>query len=98
MKTLRDILGSDVALDDAAQRLQEAYQSFGRGQASKEDTDLILVDLLQFTRYYGTAQLDESDATVRYMEGRRSVALRIMLMIDAPVALIREFSKAASRG
>lgn len=98
MKTLRDILGPDAAPEDAGQRLQEAYQAFERGQASKEDSDLILFDLLQFTGYYSTTHAAADAGQVKFAEGQRSVAARILWMIDAPVTLIREYAKAATRG
>lgn len=59
-------------------RIASAYAAFVEGRASKEDADLVIVDLAVFTRYLDTTQLGTPDAVLREINGRRAVFARIV--------------------
>lgn len=59
-------------------RIASAYLAFVEGRASKEDADLVIVDLAMFTRYLDTTQLGTSNEVLREINGRRAVFARIV--------------------
>lgn len=59
-------------------RIASAYAAFAEGRASKEDADLVIVDLAVFTRYLDTTQLGTSNEVLREINGRRAVFARIV--------------------
>jgi hypothetical protein len=48
------------------------------GNGTKDDADLVLVDLAQFSRYYDTANLTDAPAALAAATQRRAVMQRIM--------------------
>lgn len=69
---------SDDLLAKMQQRIASAYAAFAEGRASKEDADLVIVDLAVFTRYLDTTQLGTSNEVLRELNGRRAVFARIV--------------------
>lgn len=59
-------------------RVAGAYHAFAEGRASRDDADLVLVDLAQFSRYLDTTQLGVSNEVLREINGRRAVFARIV--------------------
>jgi len=80
MKTVLDILPPEVAANPRFQeaRIAEAYAALFTGNGGKDDADLVLVDLAQFTRYYSTAPVDMPADQVKAMDQRRAVVERIV--------------------
>lgn len=64
--------------DAAALRVLQAYGALFTGTGSQEDADLVLVDLMQFTRYYDTANLAASPVELAAAAQRRAVAQRVL--------------------
>lgn len=59
--------------------LREAYRSFLRGDATREQQQAILVDLFKFVGYYATTTPEASTSNALWFaEGQRSVGARIM--------------------
>lgn len=59
-------------------RLVEAYRAVFDGRGTRLDADLVLVDLLQFSRYYTTADINLPADVVKALDQRRAVGERIM--------------------
>jgi hypothetical protein len=59
-------------------RVASAYGALFSGTGSKEDADIVLVDIAQFTRYYDTAQLSMEPATAQALAHRRAVLSRVL--------------------
>jgi len=80
MNTVLDILPAERRDDPQAQsaRVASAYAALFSGNGSKDDADLVLIDLAQFTRYQDTASLDASADVVKALDQRRAVMLRIV--------------------
>lgn len=87
MKTLSDIFPpaqdefgnvgwSDEQKAQMQQRVAEAYRAVAEGRGSRDDADLMIVDLFKYARYLDTTPLGTSADVVMAIEGRRSVAVR----------------------
>lgn len=77
---LNTILDDEHRHDPAAQqaRVTSAYAALFSGNGTKDDADLVLVDLAAFTRYYDTATLGVAPAEAAAATQRRAVFQRIM--------------------
>lgn len=69
---------SDARVAQMQYRIASAYHAFVEGRASREDADLVLVDLAQFSRYLDTTQLGAPSEVLREINGRRAVFARIV--------------------
>ena len=76
------ILPQERAGDRNAQleRVGSAYVALFTGNGSREDADLVLVDLAQFVRYYDTASLTADPVVTTASAHRRAVLQRILGM------------------
>ncbi len=74
-------LPADKRDDPAAQaaRIDSAYRALFSGNGSREDADLVLVDLAYFVRYYDTVSLTADPQTVVAAAHRKSVLQRILI-------------------
>ncbi len=61
------------ATAQATQRLVRAYRATFGGIGTREDSELVISDLAEFTGYYQVTDSMMPDNQVRYAEGRRSV-------------------------
>ncbi len=59
-------------------RIASAYGALFSGQGSREDADLVLVDMARFSRYYDTASLDMTSAQAVAFAHRRAVFSRVL--------------------
>ncbi len=59
-------------------RVASAYYALFTGNGTREDADLVLVDLAQFVRYYDTASLTVDPAVATATAHRRAVFQRII--------------------
>ena len=77
---LNTVLPPDQRTDAAAQqeRVVSAYGALFSGNGTKEDADLVLVDLALFSRYYDTATVTSDPAELAAAAQRRAVMQRIM--------------------
>lgn len=95
--TLAKIYGTDTDKIDgpkgprgihAQQRIRAAYAALFDGRGSKEDADLVFVDLAKFSGYLNTTPPTATDSELRYYEGQRSLFGRIMMFLNpAPTFL-----------
>lgn len=69
---------SDEQIAKMQRRIASAYAAVFGGRGSKEDAELVVIDLAQFTRYLDTTQLGTSDEVLREINGRRSVFARLV--------------------
>ena len=77
---LNSVLPPEKRDDIVAQqeRVAGAYGALFSGNGTKDDADLVLVDLAQFSRYYDTANLTDAPAALAAATQRRAVMQRIM--------------------
>lgn len=59
-------------------RVSDAYAAMFEGRGSKDDADLVLVDLAVFTRYLDTTPLNTPADIVKALDQRRAVFARIV--------------------
>lgn len=77
---IAQVLAADQKDDPIAQsvRIGGAYAALFSGRGGRDDADLVLVDLAQFTRYYDTAMIGLSPEEALAGAQRRAVFQRIM--------------------
>ncbi len=82
-----DVYGRPIWSEDIKAKMQariaSAYHAFAEGRASRDDADLVLIDLAQFTRYLDTATLDMPTEVVTAIAHRRAVFGRIVEAVIA---------------
>jgi hypothetical protein len=66
----------------------------GRG-ANKDDFELLLADLSEFTGFFFTAADTVTNEQLQRMEGRREVMGRILYLLDFEFSIINELRRAA---
>lgn len=84
----------DRSLPQATLRTQQAYAALGNGNPSKEDCQIILVDLALATGYYHTTPAAMPAEQVKYAEGMRAVYGRIMRFINMPLGEVQSYQRA----
>lgn|GEM_PF-4232356 len=94
--TIDDVLARDVPRNDLTRdaRLMEAYAAFMRGAASREDAELIFVDLALHSGYFHVSERGSSGTEMAYDAGARSVFARIMFMLNLPMDRIADLQRA----
>jgi hypothetical protein len=77
---LNTVLPTDKQGDVEAQqsRIASAYGALFSGNGTKDDADIVLVDLALFSRYYDTATMTDTPAALAAATQRRAVMQRIM--------------------
>lgn len=85
MQNLLTVLPDEKQGDLAAGELRivQAYAAVFGGRGSKDDADLVLVDLAQFTRYLDTTSLEAPPAYAAAVSHRRAVFSRIVEAVTA---------------
>lgn len=76
-----EFLGDEVALET---RLADAYRQLFSGNGSKEDADIVLVDLIVHARLFQALPTDASAAELRHYDGARGLLLRILEALNMP--------------
>lgn len=94
--TIDDVLARDVPRNDLTRdtRLSAAYAAFLKGGASREDAELILVDLAVHSGYFHVSERGSSGTEMAYDAGARSVFARIMFMLSLPMDRIADLQRA----
>ena len=69
---------NDSYLAAAQTRVVQAYAAVFTGNATRDDADLVLVDLAQFSRYYDTTHIGASPDEAKALDQRRSILTRIL--------------------
>lgn len=77
-------------------RVRQAYQALFEGRGSKEDADIVFVDLGKYSGYLNTTAPTVSDAELRYYEGQRSVFGRIMMFLDPSLTFVHQLARAVA--
>ncbi len=75
----------------------QAYRAVFGGHGSKEETELVLADLANFSGFYQVTTPADGPEAVRYSEGQRSVfarILRFMRMSSAELAALEAAARA----
>lgn len=94
--TSRRVLPSDRQDRDSRDiRLAEAWQAIVAGRGSKEDVELALADLGEFSGYFFVAESGTTGDQLLRNEGRRDVMARILFLLDVPIAYMTELRRAA---
>ncbi len=70
--------GNEAWAEAAQARIVSAYAAVFTANATKDDVDLVLVDLAQCARYYDTASLNASPETAVALNHRRAPITRIL--------------------
>jgi hypothetical protein len=76
-------------------RTRDAYVALVEGRPSKEDCQIILVDLALASGYYHTTHATMPAEQVKFCEGMRSVYGRIMRFANMPLDEVRAYQTAA---
>lgn len=100
-QSARELLATDAGYAAQVKELQkcvklgEAWRAFIEGHASREQAQLILVDLVLETGYFGVAPPDAKGEDLLRREGRRDVMTRIMFLSDMPSSYITKLRRDA---
>lgn len=84
MRTILDILPRENYPDNgqylaaATERIASAYAAVFTGNATRDDADLVLVDLAQFSRYYDTTLIGSPPIEAKALDQRRAILTRIL--------------------
>lgn len=81
--------------DKHEDRLHEAWNAIINGQGSKDDAELILADLGEFSGYFAVTPPGTDGTTLSHNEGRRAVYARIMYLLDIPTSYMTELRRAS---
>lgn len=94
--TIDDVLARGVPRNDMTRdaRLMEAYTAFAEGRASRDDADLVLVDLAVHSGYFHVSERGSTGTEMAYDAGARSVFARIMFMLNLPMDRIADLQRA----
>ncbi len=77
-------------------RLHEAYRAvFTLQKPMKEDLDLVLADLGEFSGYHAVLSPTATDGEMRDHNGRRAVFARILSLIELPLSQLNDLRNAA---
>ena len=76
----------------AGYRLFSAYRRFRHGEATREDAELIIADLANFTGFY---RVHPPDDTLPFQEGKRAAFGRLFYFLNLSEAEARMLSEAA---
>lgn len=76
-------------------RLEQAWVALLGGKGSKEDADLAMADLADYTGYYAVAPEGTSTEMMHRFEGRRDVMARILFLLDNPTSYSADLRRAA---
>lgn len=71
---------------EAQLTLRVAYKAVFTGAASREQAELVLVDLAKSSGYYNTTPVDAPDHVLRQYEGQREMFGRIMRFMEPPLS------------
>lgn len=77
------------------ERLSQAWQAIINGHGSKEDAELVLADLGEYSGYFAVTEPGTDGLVLSHNEGRRSVYARIVYLLDAPTSYITELRRAS---
>lgn len=81
---------------EAELRLASAYEAvFLLRNATKDDLDMVMVDLAEFTGYFAVAPAGTSEAELRDLNGKRAVFARILSLIKLPMGRLSQLREAA---
>ena len=70
--------GHKLTSSEADRKLTEAYIATFSGHPTREDAEMVLVDMAVFSRYYEHMLPDVSTEALRHAEGRRAIMRRIV--------------------
>jgi hypothetical protein len=77
-------------------RLSDAYRAvFINGNPSKEDSEIVMSDLANFSGYFSVSPPGTSDADLREANGARAVFARILSLSELPLVQLRSLREAA---
>lgn len=97
MRTVRDFLSEGASQQQVDVRLHGAYEAFLNGRPSKEDCEIILVDLASFSGYYNTTPQEMPAHELKYVEGMRAAVGRIFRLANMPFKELQALQAAVLR-
>lgn len=77
------------------ERLTTAWQAIMHGKGSKDDAELVMADLGEFSGYFAVSEPGTDGTTLSHNEGRRAVYARIMYLLDLPASYMSELRRAS---
>jgi hypothetical protein len=95
--SLLTLFGRRARSLEAQARLTHAYKAVFYGDPSKEDQQLVLSDLANFSSWRSVCPSTVSDAELRSTEGRRAVFGRIFQFADLSPRDTKDLEEAARR-
>lgn len=96
LSTWAAAFGVPLISAESDQRLASAYQATFAGNASKEDAEIVLVDLAVVTRFYEHMSPDAVSTVLHHADGRRAVMRRLIGFV-ADQRILGELQIAALR-
>lgn len=96
LSTWAAAFGVPLISAESDQRLAAAYQATFGGNATKEDAEIVLVDLAMTTRFYEHMTPDAASDALRHVDGRRAVFRRLIGFV-ADARILGELQIAALR-
>jgi hypothetical protein len=99
VRTIADLFKDDETRrgPDAAVKLAQAYKDVFGGHGSKEQSDVVLVDILRVTGYYHVTPIGTSSEVLHEVEGGRRVGAHILERLSIDIATLREAQSAVGR-
>lgn len=77
-------------------RISDAYRAvFINGNPSKEDSEIVMSDLANFSGYFAVSPPGTGDAELREANGARAVFARILSLSELPLVQLRSLREAA---
>lgn len=96
LSTWAAAFGVPLISADSDNRLAAAYQATFAGNATKEDAEIVLVDLAVTARFYEHMDPDVSSTALHHVDGRRAVMRRLIGFV-ADTRILGELQVAALR-
>jgi hypothetical protein len=95
--TIADLVSTAPRSAAAQRRLLEAYRALFEGTGGKEDAEVVMVDLAQFSGYFQFAGPSATHGERAYNDGARSVFGHIMTKLTVPQSTLNAIADAVVR-
>lgn len=93
--SLKALFPSNPRGSEAVNELASAYRNVFRGNATRQDAEIVLADLADFTRFYQALPVGSAGSELAEINGMRIVFGRIFNYLNMTDAEIRALQEAA---